>query len=203
MDKTALRLVLWAGTVAAASVYPARPARGQTEAPAESSELPEGAATLNGLAPGHTGQVAGSPLDGSGTAIVPFDLDAMKVSPESPIAGPAAAALAPRPPGTIDEQVLAEEIAAQLEPMEDCRTSVARRKQVVASDVAADRLTLRWIIAETGQAFGAEVVATTPTDDGVLDCVKRQMAGWTFSRPSGGPLPIERDFTFHSSLPAK
>jgi hypothetical protein len=148
------------------------------------------------------GQVAGSSVEG-GTAIVPFDGDAMQSTSELRVAGAAAAALAPRPPGTIDQPVLAGEIAARLEPLEDCRILVARRENVVASEVAADHLTLRWTIGEAGRAFGAEVVAATPTDDGILDCVKRQMANWTFSPPSGGPLPVERDFTFRSRPPAR
>jgi len=204
MDNTAVRLVLWAGTIATLSAFSATLAHGQTPAPAQESDAPERPASLNGLGTDKSGQVAGSSLDGTGTAIAPFDLDVVKAPWEFPVAGPAATALAPAPSGTIDEQDLAAEIAARLEPLEDCRIGIARRRHVVVSDVPADQLRLRWIIAKTGRAFGAEVVATTPTDDGVLDCVKRQMTGWKFPRPSGGPLPIERDFTFRPvPTPAK
>jgi len=203
MNKTTVRLILCAGTVVVVAALSPRLAHGQPPLSSGPGGASDSAAGLNGLRPEQMGPVAGSSLDGTGTTIVPFQFDAMKGVSELPVAGVAAAALAPRPPGTVDQQVLAGEIAARLEPLEDCRTLVARRKQVVASDVAADHLTLRWIIAETGRAFGAEVVAATPTDDAVLDCVKRQMSDWTFSPPSGGPLPIERGFTFRASPPAR
>ncbi len=199
MDKTMVRLLLCGGTIAAVSVFSLTLTRAQTPAP--ESDAPEPPAGLNGLTPDQMGQIAGSTVDGTGTAIAPADVDVMEGPRETPVAGPAAAALAPPPPGTIDEELLAANIAARLEPLDDCRISVARRKQVPTGDVAADRLALRWIIAKTGQAFGAEVVGKTPTDDAVLDCVKRQMTGWTFPRPSGGPLPIERDFTFRPVPP--
>ena len=131
--------------------------------------------------------------------IAPSDLGLM--TRELSVVGPAAAALAPAPPGTNDEKVLAADIAARLGPLENCRISVARRKHVAPNDVAADRLVLRWMIAKTGRAFGAQVVGTTPTDAGVLHCVKRQMTGWTFPPPPGDPLPIKRDFTFRPAPP--
>jgi len=201
MDNTAVRIALWVGTITAISAYATTLAHGQTAAPVQESDVPERPAGLNGVGTEHTGPIAGPSMDGTGTTIAPFDLDLMEGPGESPVAGPAAVALAALPPGTIDEELLAATIAGRLQPLEDCRVSVARRKHVAVNDVAADRLMLRWIIAETGKAFGAEVVASTPTDDRVLDCVKRQMANWTFPRPSGGPLPIERDFTFRPAPP--
>lgn len=203
MDKTTIRLILWAGTAVVLAARWPTAARAQVSVVPPAAVAPESAGRLNGLRPEQMGQVAGSSVDGTGTAIAPFDVDAMKSTSELPVSGPAATALAPRPPGTIDQQVLAEEIAERLEPLDDCRILVARREQVAASEVAADHLTLRWTIGETGRAVGAEVIAATPTDDGVLDCVKRQMTAWTFSRPSGGPLPIQRDFTFRSRAPAR
>ncbi len=203
MEKTAIKLVLWAATAVVVAAYSPALARGQTHAIPPAAGVPAGVGRLNGLMPEQMGQVGNAPPDGTGTAIAPVDVDVMSGIPELPVAGAAAAALAPPPPGTIDHQVLSEAIAARLEPLEECRIAVARRKHVVASDVAADRLTLRWIIAKTGRAFGAEVVAATPTDDGVLDCIKRQMADWTFPPPSGGPIPIERDFTFRAAPPAR
>jgi hypothetical protein len=103
----------------------------------------------------------------------------------------------------IDGKRLDSEIAAQFEPLEECRIDVARGKQLREREVAADRLTLRWTIQPTGKVQAPAVVATTAVDADVLDCVKHQMSGWTFSRPSGGPLPVEREFQFRSAaLPA-
>ena len=202
MDNTAIRLMLWAGTMAAVSAYSSTVAHARTQMSERESDAPEQAAGLNGLGTGQTGQVAGSSVDRTGIVIAPSDVGGMKAPHELSVAGPAAAALTP-PAGTTS-QVLAAEIAARLGPLEDCRISVARRRHVTTGGVAADRLVLRWMITKTGRAFGAQAVATTPTDDGVLYCVKRQMTGWTFPRPSGGPLPIERDFTFRRvPLPGK
>jgi len=101
----------------------------------------------------------------------------------------------------IDDKLLSREIERWFEPLALCRIDVARAKQLRAEEVEADRLTLRWTIAPTGKVIAPEVVATTAVDPDVLHCVKHQMTTWTFSRPSGGPLPVERVFGFRS-LPA-
>ena len=151
---------------------------------------------LNGLDAGRTGRIANAPVAGGGTTIAPAVL---RQSHEAPVTPAATVALAPPPPGVIDEKLLAREIAARFEPLELCRIDVARDKQVRAQEVEADRLTLRWTIEPTGKVTAAEVVATTAVDADVLDCVKRQMPAWTFSRPAGGPLPIERVLRFRSA----
>jgi hypothetical protein len=153
-------------------------------------------AGLNGLDADRLGRIAGTPVSGTGTVIAPA---AIRERSETPVAGAATAALAPRPPGVIGEDLLAAEIATKFEPLAVCRIDVARGKQVRTRDVEADRLTLRWTIQPTGQVAAAEVVGTTAVDAGVLDCVKRQMNEWTFSSPSGGPLPVERVLRFRST----
>ena len=190
MNNVAATLVIRCGVVCLVSACPSIVAHAQT---ATFAARP---AVLNGLAPARSGRVAGSPLDSTGTSIVPSDIDALKGPGESAVAGPAFAALAARPPGTIEVQVLDAEISTRFASLEDCRINAARRRRVPLRDIEADRLTLRWTIAETGQAVAAKVVGTTAIDADVLDCVKRTMTGWTFSRPSGGPLPIERAFRF-------
>ena len=194
MDNTAVRLVLWAGTVAAVSVYSSTVAQARPQTPARESDAPEQAAGLNGL---QTGRRAGGriALDSTGIGDCPLRRRWDEGSARIVGGGPRRGALAP-PPGTIDASVLAAEIAARLGPWRTVASASRAGRHVATGDVAADRLVLRWMIAKTGRVFGAQAVATTPTDDGVLYCVKRQMTGWTFPRPSGGPLPIERDFTF-------
>jgi hypothetical protein len=150
---------------------------------------------LNGLDADRMGRIAGAPLSSGGTVVVPAVL---KESRESSVTPAAAKALAPPPPGVLAEEVLAAEIAPRFESLELCRIDVARDRQVMTGNVEADRLTLRWTIDSTGRVTAAEVVGTTAVDANVLDCVKRQMTGWTFSRPSGGPLPVERKFAFRS-----
>jgi len=186
VDKTKIRIAIWVGTVSVAA-YSSLLAHAQT-------------AGLNGLDPNRTGRIANVPVAHEGTTIAPAVL---RQSREAPVTPAATVALAPPPPGVIDDKLLAGEIAARFEPIELCRIDVARAKQLRAEAVAADRLTLRWTIQPTGKVTATEVVATTPVDADVLHCVKQQMTAWTFSRPAGGPLPLERAFKFRSAeLPA-
>jgi hypothetical protein len=190
MDSTMMRVPLWVVTILTVSTYSTVLARAQT------TDVPERAAILNGLAPDRTGRVAGPSLDGRGIEIAPSAVDVSRGPRESQVAGPAAAALAPPPAGSIDAQELASEIAERFEPLQGCRIDAARRRRVPIGDIEADRLTLRWTITESGQVASAEAVGTTAIDAAVLDCVKREMKAWTFARPSGGPLPVERLFRF-------
>jgi len=104
----------------------------------------------------------------------------------------------PRPPphGTINAGVLDTEVGEYFARLDDCRVDVARRRQVAPADVHADALTLRWTIRRNGTVTATEVVAVSPTDPEVVDCVKADMSTWTFTRPRGGPVPVERDFKF-------
>ena len=197
LAKTTLRVPLWAVTMSIVSTYSAVLARAQlTDTPARTN-------ILNGLAPDRTGRVGGASVDGRGTEIAPSDVDVTKGPRESQVAGPAAAALAPAPAGVIDADELASEIAKRFEGLEGCRMDVARRRRVSLGDIEADRLTLRWTITRTGQVTAAEVVGTTAVDAAVLDCVKREMRAWAFSPPSGGPLPVERVFSFRPAQPPR
>jgi len=114
---------------------------------------------------------------------------------------PAAADIAdappPRPPeGIIDPAELAQEIAANFEKVENCRVEVARVKRVALSKVVADELLLRWTIEPSGSTSSTEVVATARADLDLMDCVKSVMSRWSFTRPRGGAIHVERPFTF-------
>jgi hypothetical protein len=187
MTKRRMKLALWLGTVVSVSACSSVLAHAQTSG-------------LNGLDPDRTGRIANVPVAHQGATIAPAVL---RQSQEAPVAPAATVALAPPPPGVIDDKLLDGEIATRFEPLALCRIDVARSKQLRAEEVEADRLTLRWTIEPTGKVSAAEVIGTTAVDADVLDCVKHQMTAWTFSRPSGGPLPVERAFRFRSAqLPA-
>jgi hypothetical protein len=187
MSKATVKIAIWVGALASVGGGCSLWAHAQS-------------AGLNGLDPDRTGRIANVPVAHEGTSIRPAIL---RQSHEAAVTPAATVALAPPPPGTIDRKRLDSEIAALFEPLEQCRIDVARGKQLRTGQVAADRLTLRWTIEPTGKAHAPEVVATTAVDADVLDCVKHQMTAWTFSRPSGGPLPVERVFQFRSAqLPA-
>jgi len=186
MKETRLKIALWVGAVVSVATCSSVLARADS-------------AGLNGLDPDRTGRIANVPVAHEGTTIAPAVL---RQSREASVTPAATVALAPHPPGVIDDKLLAGEIATRFEPLGLCRIDVARDKQLRAGDVEADRLTLRWTIEPTGKVTATEVVGTTAVDADVLNCVKLQMAGWTFSRPSGGPLPVERVFQFRSAQPA-
>ena len=183
MDRTKIKFGLCVGTVVSMLPYLSVLAHAQSP-------------NLNGLDPNRAGRIADAPVAHAGTTIEPAVL---RQSHEAPVTPAATVALAPPPPGVIDDKLLAGEIAARFEPLAQCRIDVARHKQLRADEVEADRLTLRWTIEPTGKVSAPEVVGTTAVDADVLDCVKRQMTDWTFSRPSGGPLPVERVFQFRSA----
>ncbi len=114
-----------------------------------------------------------------------------------PVAADIADAPPPRPPeGTIDPLRLSQEIQANFESLENCRVDVARAKRVELSKVLADQLLLRWTIDPSGLASSTEVVAARPVDLDLMDCVKAAMSRWSFTRPRGGAVHVERPFTF-------
>jgi hypothetical protein len=114
-----------------------------------------------------------------------------------PVAADIADAPPPRPPeGTIDAARLTQEIQANFETLENCRVDVARSKRVELSKVVADELLLRWTIEPSGQTGATGVVAATPVDLDLMDCVKAAMSRWSFSQPRGGAIHVERPFTF-------
>lgn len=118
---------------------------------------------------------------------------------EQPVEGVAAAdesaPPAGRSAGVVDAVTLKREIRTRFVALNDCPREVARRTRT-APALRARRLTLRWTILPSGQVAHTAVVATSPVDVGVMDCVKRQMILWTFARPKGGSLSVERAFAF-------
>jgi hypothetical protein len=114
-----------------------------------------------------------------------------------PVAADIADAPPPRPPeGAIDPVRLAQEVQANFETLENCRVDVARAKRVALSKVVADELLLRWTIDPSGLTGATEVVAATPVDLDLMDCVKVAMSRWSFTRPRGGTIHVERPFAF-------
>jgi hypothetical protein len=97
--------------------------------------------------------------------------------------------------GVVDPALLKREIRTRFVALNDCPREVARHTRT-ATTLRARRLTLRWTILPSGQVAHTTVVATSPVDIGVMDCVKRQMSVWTFVPPKGGSLSLERSFAF-------
>ena len=96
--------------------------------------------------------------------------------------------------GIVDTVLLKREIRSRFAELNDCPREVARHKRTAT--LRARRLTLRWTILPSGQVANTAVVATSPVNVDVMDCVKRQMSIWSFVRPRGGSLNLERPFAF-------
>ena len=150
-----------------------------------------------------TGRIAVSPTPMPTTAIETED------TPKSPneksiSRAQSSLAVAPtRPHGVIDPRVLDKEVSDRFVQIAGCRVEVARAKQVKPPEVVADQLLLRWTIEPDGSTTSTDVVAIAPVDLGVMDCAKRVMSQWRFTRPRGGPLAVERRFTFAAAVPAE
>jgi len=151
-----------------------------------------------------TGRIAATPVPMPSTAIE-NSLDTPGVSKEKSIT-PAASSIAvapTRPHGVMDPRVLDREIGEHFADIAGCRVEVARAKQVTPPQIVADEILLRWTIDSDGSISSTEVVAIAPVDMGVMDCAKRTMSQWTFSRPRGGPVTVERKFKFASAIPGE
>jgi hypothetical protein len=150
-----------------------------------------------------TGRVAVSPT-------MPTSAIETEDTPKSPneksiqrAASSLATAAPMRPHGVIDPRILDREVTDHFTQIAGCRVEVARAKQVKPPDVIADQLLLRWTIEPDGSTAATDVVAIAPVDLGVMDCAKRVMSQWRFTRPRGGPLNVERRFTFAAAVPGE
>ena len=146
-----------------------------------------------------TGKIGVVPESAPTPAPVPAELQWAGNSEKSikPVAADIADAPPPRPPdGAIDPVRLTQEIQANFETLENCRVDVARARRVELSKVVADQLLLRWTIEPSGLIGSTEVVAARPVDLDLMDCVKAAMSRWSFTRPRGGAVHVERPFTF-------
>ena len=110
--------------------------------------------------------------------------------------GDASASPAGRNEGVVDTTLLKREIRSRFVELNDCPREVARHQGKAAASLRARRLTLRWTILPNGQVSNTAVVATSPVNIGVMDCVKRQMSLWSFAPPNGGSFSLERPFAF-------
>jgi hypothetical protein len=146
-----------------------------------------------------TGRIGAMPSSAPSNLIEP---NAQMSSPNEKSIAPAATALEEvetplrRPTGVIDKRLLEREIAERFVTIDDCRVEVARSHQVLPTAVTAVTLLLRWTIERDGTTSGTDVVATNAVDMAVMDCAKRVMSRWTFTRPRGGTVSVERSFLF-------
>jgi len=193
------RLVLAAGLAIWSGTARAQPGPSSTQ-PATPSATPDALSPmrlLDGPSLHETGRIAIAPAP---TATGVIDSDALPSTSKEKSISRAASSIdttpAPRPAGVIDSQLLDREVAAHFADVAGCRVEVARAKQLKPAEIVADTLLLRWIIERDGSIGSTDVVAIQPVDLDVMDCAKRVMSQWTFTRPRGGPMTVERRFTF-------
>jgi hypothetical protein len=170
----------------------------------DQSESRPPSALFSGPSLRETGRIGAMPSSAPSNLIEP---EAQMTSPNEKSIAPAATALEEeetpprRPTGVIDKRVLEREIAERFATIDDCRVEVARSHQVLPNAVTAVTLLLRWTIDRDGTTTATDVVATNAIDMGLMDCAKQAMSRSTFTRPRGGPVSVERTFTFKSLRP--
>jgi len=98
--------------------------------------------------------------------------------------------------GVVDQAVLDRELAPRFRLLGDCKADLAHRKRVAVSSITGSRLLLRWTILPSGRVADTQIVATSPADPRLLDCVKERMSGWAFRPAKGGTVRVERKFAF-------
>jgi hypothetical protein len=173
------------------------PAQPEVAAPSTAPDTLSPLRLLDGPSLRETGRIAIAP---SPTSTVIENNAALAAPSKEKSIAPAASTIdrapVPRPVGTIDPRVLNREIADHFQDIAVCRVDVARAKQLMPAQIVADKLLLRWIIEPDGSTGQTDVVAIAPVDLSIMDCAKRVMSQWTFTRPRGGPMTVERPFAF-------
>jgi hypothetical protein len=167
--------------------------RAQTEQAAGPAPLAVEAWPLAGPSLRETGRVGSMPLAYLGARIVetPQGLPPREQAVQPATSGPGDA-----PIGSINTSILEHQLEEPVAALQDCRIEVARRQQRIWNEIAAGRVTLRWAILPTGAVDDVQVVALDPLDVRVLDCMKREMALWTFVPPDGGMVTVAQTFAF-------
>lgn len=77
-----------------------------------------------------------------------------------------------------------------------CRSEVAASRGVVPRKVAADTVTVRFVVLPDGTVENSEAVAEKRTDGDVLSCVKRRASETRFAPPVSGRVSVKRRLVF-------
>lgn len=132
-----------------------------------------------------------------------MEVDSAGVKISSPRTGAAKERKAPRIPrkplaqvGTLDREILRAEVARNFTDLELCRYQLAAAAGVMLSRIAAGEISLHWTILPTGHTRDTVVLELRQTDLSLMKCIRRRMNAWTFTKPVGGPLPVDFDYTF-------
>jgi hypothetical protein len=131
------------------------------------------------------------------------EVDSAGVKISAPGIGTAKERAAPRIPkrppgqvGTVDRETLRAEVAQNFKDLELCRYKLAAAAEVMLPQIQAGEISLHWTILPTGHTRDTVVLELTQTDLSLMKCIRRRMNAWTFTKPVGGPLPVDFDYTF-------
>ena len=105
----------------------------------------------------------------------------------------------PRPQSTgaiIDPAAFDRDLKGRFARLRSCKVEVARQRRTTPGALAGSRLLLRWTILPDGHVTDTRVVSVARVHGKVADCLKREMSQWAFDPPRGGPVTIERPFSF-------
>jgi hypothetical protein len=121
-------------------------------------------------------------------------LGTSSIQPPAPFA-PAPASAERSAPAETDENAgpamaLDTNMGTRVNELLACRMEIAAERRVPVKKVLAGELLLRWAVAADGSVDDPEVVALRDTDPDVLVCVKRKLAGWSFTRPAAAAAPV-------------
>lgn len=144
-----------------------------------------------------TGDVKQTTVDDPGTRIRAGEVGArVEPTPPTPAEVPPADGRVVQADRTHPDEIIGPALARELDRLRVCRAEVASRQRVAVDGVPVGSLELRFTVAADGTVGNSDVVALTPTDPAVLECVQRRMADWRFLNTAGRAFDVDRRYDF-------
>lgn len=96
-----------------------------------------------------------------------------------------------RPDALIEEELRPTDPAVRA-----CRVDVARRRQILPTNVAAKEVVVRFTINRDGHVRDAEALRAPDTDLEIAACAKRVVTQWIFAKRPRNSVNVERTYRF-------
>lgn len=101
---------------------------------------------------------------------------------------------APSVDGELDPGVVAKEVKRRLGAVKACYERALKRNPALSG-----KIVVFWTITPEGTVSGITVESDTMGDPEVAQCIKQNISGWRFPRPSGGSVEVSFPFVFQAS----
>jgi hypothetical protein len=101
---------------------------------------------------------------------------------------------APSVDGELDPNVVAKEVKRRIGAVKVCYERALKRNPALSG-----KIVVRWTITPEGTVTGLDVENDTLGDPEVGQCIKKNISGWRFPRPSGGSVEVSFPFVFQAS----